>query len=130
MTEPQELREWLSFYRDGDAYRTGGQRFDAVWEQSVERVCRTSPEGAWWRATFAAQRESWRRAYVGEPATACELALGVLADYVAEQGGVHFEDTGRICQRCGGPIPRDRKGSAIFCSDTCTKAASRERVAA
>ncbi len=78
MNPPEQLRDWLSFYRGDDRPRSGGMLFPAAWEQAVSRVCKDLPD--WWRETFEEQRDAWRRAFELKPALPREAVLAEVGD--------------------------------------------------
>ena len=124
-TPATSLLDQLDFYRWGRG--NGGLPFREAWPQAVEQVCKSLPNGGWWRATFAEQRETWRRCYENAEQTPAERALEVLWQ---ERGGDPIPD-GEGCEYCGEAIrPERARFHAKFCTEVCRKAAERQRTAA
>ncbi len=120
----EQLRDLLEFYREGRG--RGGLAFAEAWWQSVERVCRSSPDGAWWRGTFAEQREAWERAYNREPALPHEDALRRLLD---PDGSEPAPVKLRVCAHCHGErgSMEGRPPDARYCDERCRRDAAYQR---
>jgi hypothetical protein len=115
-TAPEWLRDWLEWHRHY------GHSFIYAWTIAIQRVCRGDAEE--WEEIFDTTRESWRRAYEGQPASGADGAIALLG----ADRDVPVDDERRCCERRGcDQLIEARRKTARFCSDTCRLRVTRER---
>jgi hypothetical protein len=116
MAPPEELRDWLAWWRAGDAYHRP-VTFEHAWRMSLARVCRDRSDGEWWVRTLDEQREVWRRAFDREEPTTMEAEFAQLID---DLGLAAIRE--RRCGFCGASL-EGRRANVRFCSLEHRKAA-------
>jgi hypothetical protein len=107
--------------------RRRGAPFPEAWSDALEVVCRFARERDSWLVAFVETRDSWQRAYEGEPATAAEVTLGDLAPALI--GDLDGDGAAvRRCAHCDRPLPANLKPTARYCpGGRCRRAAAYER---
>ena len=119
MTEPEQLRDLLGFYRDGRDGQGTGRTFDDAWPAAVERVCKYSSKPDYWRREFERERSAWEGSY--ERREQSDRERGLLT--ILESWG-HL--TTERCEWCDGPMS-GRAPQARFCSPKCRRRAANKR---
>jgi len=125
-TPPEALRASLTAERDS------GRPFAHAWPPALTHAlgsAETDDERDAWTGALEATRRAWETAYAHQDAPACERALATLGCDPERTVKLATAD-GRICDKCGGPIPAAKDGRARYCSHACQRAANGRRVAA
>jgi len=109
-TPPEALRASLTAERDS------GRPFAHAWPPALTLA-------------LEATRRAWEAAYAHQDAPACERALAALGCDPERTVKLATTD-GRICDKCGGPIPPAKDRRARYCSRVCQRAANGRQVTA